>query len=155
MKTKRRLFSYILINIFVSALVTATVIYFYDRYHQVECVPTLPISMTTTQDASNIKVDIKGVIGAGSISEERMIIQNDGTQALELTGWSLADANGLTFTFPQLTLYPGVDVQLHTLPGKDSPTDLYWGLSASVWTSGELAALYDGQGIARAFYRVP
>jgi hypothetical protein len=155
MKSKRRLFSYLLINILVSALVTVTVIYFYDRSHKVECMPVLPNNTTVTAGAGDIKVDIKGVIGAGSISNERMIIQNDGTTALELTGWSLTDANGLAYTFPQLTLFPGVDMQLHSMAGKDTPTDLYWGLSTPVWTSGELAALYDGQGIARAFYRVP
>ena len=155
MRSKRRLFSYILLNIFVSALVTATVIYFYDRYHQVECVPSLAIVGTTSPNSRDITVDIVGVIGAGSLPDERMIIRNNGTQTLDMTGWSLSDANGLAYTFPQLTLYPGVNMQLHTKSGKDSPTDLYWGLGSPVWNSGELAALYDGQGIARAFYRIP
>ncbi|HTX80041.1 MAG TPA: hypothetical protein VMC62_10245, partial [Longilinea sp.] len=65
------------------------------------------------------------------------------------------DSKGNTYTFPQLTLYPGVIVQLHTIAGQDSPSDLYWGRSTPAWTSGELVALYDSQNIARAFYRVP
>jgi hypothetical protein len=155
MRSKRRLLSYILINIFVSALVTATVIYFYDRYHQVECVPSLPIAATTSQNTGDITVNIVGVIGAGSLPDERMIISNSGSKALELSGWSLSDTNGAVYTFPQLTLYPGVKMELHTKAGVDSPTDLYWGLNSPIWTSGELAALYDNQGITRAFYRIP
>ena len=29
-------------------------------------------------------------------------------QELDLTGWYLTDNKGITYTFPQLTLYPGV-----------------------------------------------
>ena len=72
-----------------------------------------------------------------------------------LTGWYLTDNSGLTYTFPQLGLYPGGKVQVHTAPGSDTPTDLYWGYSSPIWTSGELAILYDTHAVARSFYRVP
>jgi hypothetical protein len=96
-----------------------------------------------------------GVIGAGTLKDEQIIIQNNGKQELDLNGWSLTDPQGDTYTFPELTLFPGVKVQLHTTAGQDTPSDLYWGRSAPVWSSGELAALYDTQNIARAFYRIP
>ena len=84
-----------------------------------------------------------------------MVIQNDGAQETVLTGWTLSDNKGQVYAFPQLMLYPGARVQVHTASGTDSPTDLYWGRTAPVWTSGELAGLYDTDNIARAFYRVP
>jgi hypothetical protein len=108
-----------------------------------------------TPGADGINVNIVGVGGVGAILDERIIIRNDGTREVELTGWYLTDNKGISYSFPQLTLYPSVKVVLHTSAGKDSPTDLYWGRSAPVWISGELAALYDTQNIAHAFYRVP
>lgn len=154
MNSRRRLVYYLLINIFVSALVAGSIIFYYDRNHQVEC-PAVLVPATAPPGTGEIKVNMVGVIGAGTLMDEQIIIQNNGAQELDLTGWTMTDNQGDTYTFPKLTLFPGVKVQLHTIPGQDTPTDLYWGRSAPVWSSGELAALYDTQNIARAFYRVP
>ena len=155
MKSRRRLFSTLLINIFVSALVTGTVIFFYDRAHRAECNPSLPIVGTNPAGNVDVNINISSVVGVGNLLDERMVIQNDGTEGIELTNWSLTDNKGLVYTFPRLILHPGAKVQVHSASGKDSPSDLYWGRIEPVWTSGELAALYDTQNIARAFYRVP
>jgi len=154
MKSRRRLVYYLLINIFISTLVAGSILYYYDRNHHVECPATL-VTATTPSETAGINVSMVGVIGAGTLADERIIIQNNGTQELDLTGWHLTDDQGNSYTFPQLTLFQGVKVQLHTTAGQDTPSDLYWGRSAPVCVSGELAALYDGQNIARAFYRVP
>jgi hypothetical protein len=155
MASRRRLVYYLLINIFVSALVAGSVIFYYDRTHKVECTPALPNTATVLPGSGNVNVNIVGVIGAGALTDEQIIIRNDGPAELILTGWYLTDNKGITYSFPQLTLYPGVKMQLHSTVGKDTPTDLYWGRSAPVWISGELAALYDTKNIVRAFYRVP
>jgi hypothetical protein len=155
MNSRRRLFSYLLLNIFVSALVAGTVIFFYDRAHSAERCPVLASAATSAPGIVNVNVNITGVIGVGTFTDERIVIQNAGTGELVMTGWTLTDNKGLTYSFPQLTLFPGVKVQIHTAAGKDTPTDLYWGRAARVWTSGELAALYDTNNIARAFYRIP
>jgi hypothetical protein len=155
MESRRRLFFYLLINIIVSALVVGSVIIYYDRTHKVECIPALPNAATALPGSSDINVNILGVIGAGALTDEQIIIRNDGTTELGLAGWYFTDNKGISYTFPQLTLYPGVKLQLHSTAGKDTPTDLYWSRSAPVWISGELAALYDNHNIVRAFYRVP
>ena len=105
-----------------------------------------------------MNVSIVGVIGAGTIADERVVIQNNGSEKLLLTGWYLEDNQGVIYTFPQspqLALFPGAIVQVYTQSGTDTLPDLYWGRSAPVWISGELVALYDPQNIVRAFYRVP
>jgi hypothetical protein len=155
MGSRRRLILYLLLNVLVSALVAGGVIYYYDRTHQAACTPAQPNGAAVLPSGGDIKVDITGVFGVGRLADEQLAIQNDGPQELELTGWYLADNKGLIYTFPQLTLHPGVKVQVHTKVGQDIPTDLYWGRDAPVWASGELAALYDAQGIVRAFYRIP
>ncbi len=155
MKSRPRLLTTLLINIFVSALVAGAALFFYDRAHRQECLQTLPNIATVSSGLDDKAVNITGVIGVGMLAEERLVIQNDGKQEIVLTGWTITDNKGLVYTFPQLMLAPGASVQVHTTAGKDIPTDLYWGRTASAWASGELVALYDAQSIARAFYRVP
>ena len=151
--TRRRLVLYLLLNALVSVLVTGAILFFYDRAnHKTDCgtsetIPTLA--------PGGVNADIVSVTGAGVLASEFVVVQNNGETALVLSGWTLKDSQGITYTFPQLTLYPGGTVQVHTKPGTDTAADLYWGRSAPVWESGELAALYDAQDLARAFYRVP
>jgi hypothetical protein len=151
--TRRRLVLFLLLNVLVSVLVTGAVLFFFDRAtHKSDCSPNVTVP---TLAPGSVKATIVSVSGAGTIAGESVTLQNDGDTALLLTGWTLKDSLGSTYTFPGLTLYPGGTVQVHSGPGTDTAADLYWGLSTPVWKSGELVALYDTQNIARAFYRVP
>jgi hypothetical protein len=152
MDSRRRLVYYILLNVFVSALVSGTILLFYDRLYRKNCDTTLP---STTPALDGIRAEILSVAGAGTADSEAVTIGNDGSTPLILTGWYLRDPQGLTYTFPQVTLHPGAALTVHTGSGRDTAADLYWGRSSPVWSSGELAALYDTQNVARAFYRVP
>ena len=149
----RRMVLYLLLNALVSILVSGAVLFFYDRAtHKTDCsttetIPTLP--------AGSVNADIVSVGGVGALASEIVTLQNNGNTALLLTGWTLKDGQGSAYTFPQITLYPGGMVQVHSRPGTNTAADLFWGLSTPVWKSGELVALYDTQNIARAFYRIP
>ena len=155
MNSQRRWIFYILVNIFISALVTGTILFIYNRNYQKDCSANLPISTPGVPSSSEINVAITGISGSGALANELVIIQNNGGSPIVLTGWTLKDKQGTAYTFPQLTLFPGGKVQVHTIGGTDTASDLYWRRSATVWVSGELAGLYDSQNIARAFYRVP
>ena len=158
MAARRRLVSYLLLNIFVSALVTGTIIYYYDRTHRPDCSTNLPDATAVRPGTGDVNVSIVGVIGAGTVADERVVIQNNGSEKLVLTGWNLKDNQGATYTFPQfpeLMLYPGAKVEVYTKSGTDTLPNLYWGRASPVWISGELVTLYDPQNIPRAFYRVP
>jgi hypothetical protein len=155
MNSRRRLFFYILVNIFLSAMVTGTILYFYNRLYQKNCNATLPDATLAIGSPDETAVAIIGINGTGALADEAVTIQNTGNSTLVLTGWALKNNLGAAYTFPELTLFPGGMVELHTKSGSNTASDLYWQRSASVWSSGELAALYDTQNIARAFYRVP
>lgn len=150
---RRRLVLYLLLNALVSVFVLGAILFIYDRaYHKTDCgtgvtVPTLA--------SGDIKTDIVSISGAGALASETVVIQNNGSEAILLTGWTLKDSQGNSYTFPQLSLYPGGTVHVHSGPGIDKASDLYWQRSSPVWESGKLAALYDTQNIARAFFRVP
>lgn len=151
--TRRRLVLYLLLNVLVSLLVSVTILYFYDRANRkTDCDPG---GIAATIEPGGVAVEIVNVTGAGVLENEAIVVQNQGAQALPLSGWTLKDSQGSTFSFPVLTLYPGGSIQVHTKPGTDTAADLFWGRVEPVWESGELAALYDSQNIARAFYRIP
>jgi hypothetical protein len=151
--TRRRLTLYLVLNALVSMLVTGIILVIYDRVSQKADCGTSEIVPTLV--AGSVKADIVSVNGAGLLESESVMLQNNGTQPLVLTGWTLRNSRGSSYTFPQLTVYPGGTVQVLTRSGVDSAAELFWQRSAPAWESGELAALYDTRNIARAFYRVP
>jgi hypothetical protein len=144
--TRRRLILYLLLNILVSAAVTGLVLFLYDRFVRPDCASGV---------GATAGVMIAGVAGLGDLQTETVTLTNSGGEPVVLTGWMLRDSDGEVFTFPQLTLYPGGSVRVHTAAGEDSITDLHWGGGEPLWKSGEQVVLYDLQGLARAFYRIP
>ncbi len=164
MMDRRKLAYYLLLNVFVSACVTGTILFWYDRNYRVINQPSVqqagsssgnPASISGTDLQTDIPVQISSVVGAGTINSEIVVVKFEGDGQLDLAGWQLKDEDGNTFTFPQLTLYPNGAVQVHTLAGTDTVIDLYWGIGEAVWSSGENARLFDAQGNLRAVYRVP
>ena len=160
----RKMFLYILLNIFVSASVTGGMLFWYDRNYRAvsqsavtQATPVsgegAPVSGTDLQ--TDIPVKISSVVGAGTVTSEIVVVKFEGENQLDLASWQLKDEDGNTFTFPKLTLYQNGAVQVHTIAGTDSVIDLYWGISDAVWNSGENARLFDAQGNLRAVYRVP
>ncbi len=103
-------------------------------------------------------VVIDSVVGAGDLESERVLLKHQGEGELSLVGWRLEDGKGDIFIFPQfpqLILYKGGAVNVHTAAGNNTVVDLFWGLTAPVWKSGVTVTLKDPQGNVRATYIVP
>jgi LysM repeat protein len=98
---------------------------------------------------------IDSVIGAGDLGTERIVIKIIGSGELSLFDWQITDQDGYVFTFPQLTLSAGAQVNVYTQAGQSSVSSLYWNLAQPVWRRGETVTLIDAQGQARAAYTVP
>jgi LysM repeat protein len=90
----------------------------------------------------------------GDLATERVQLKLNGSGDISLRGWQLKDEDGNTFTFPELTLYGGGQVDVYTKTGQSTVNFLYWNLEAPVWRSGETATLVDAQGDVRATYTV-
>ncbi len=160
---RRKLAYYLLLNAFVSACVTGTILFWYDRNYRAlsqssvqQAAPSNGDSAPANTDLqTDIPVNISSVVGAGTLDSEIVVVKFEGEGQLDLASWQLKDEDGNTFTFPKLTLYPDGAVQIHTASGTDTVIDLYWGIGEAVWSSGENARLFDAQGNLRAVYRVP
>ncbi len=162
--TRRRLVYYLLLNVFVSACVTGSILFWYDRTYRAQLSPislaAIPSQSATTPAApfepqADIPVEIVSVVGAGVLDVEAVVIRYSGTDELSLANWQLKDDDGNTYIFPQLTLFPNGAVQVHTASGTDTVIDLYMGRREPIWESGEVANLLDPHNNLRAIYRVP
>ncbi len=162
---RRKLIQYLLLNIFVSASVTGTILFWYDRNSRATNQPSVqqaaPVSGSdasftpSAELQTDVPIKISSVVGAGTFTSEIVVVKFEGEGQLDLASWQLKDEDGNTFTFPEITLYPNGAVQVHTTTGTDTVIDLYWGIGDAVWSSGENARLFDSQGNLRAVYRVP
>lgn len=147
---------FLLLNVIVSACVTLSLLYAYERYFRATppvTVPPLTTPGSSTQTGGTL--DIVSVVGVGVLDKESVEIRNNGESEVNLTGWKLQSADGRTFTFPGLTLLNGGFVNVHTDSGNNTVVDLYWGLSRSAWEPGQLAILMDAQDNVQALYRIP
>jgi hypothetical protein len=163
--TRKRLLFYLLLNGIVSACVTGSVLFIYDRYHtSASQPPAARVGSLATQLVSEgaaaptvaaTSVEISTVVGAGIPASETVILHNGTTAQVDLKGWKLQDQDVNVYTFGGVSLAPGGSVQLHTEAGQDTLTDLYWGLNTSIWQAGEAATLYDPGGAVRFVYQVP
>lgn len=101
------------------------------------------------------RVVINSVIGVGELASEHVFMTRTGDGDLSLEGWKLEDQNGNVFIFPKLQLFKDGAVNVWTTSGAPTVVDLYWGLQAPVWSSGEMVTLRDAQGKVRATFKIP
>ena len=70
------------------------------------------------------------------LDDEYVVFENAGNEPLDLSGWTVEDAAGRTYTFPDgYVLDAGATVTLRTGTGTDTDADLYWGSGAAVWNN--------------------
>jgi hypothetical protein len=154
--SRKRLLLYILLNVIVSVCATASVLFVYDRYTRPARLPQAAIVSQPTPASDNVlKMEITTIVGAGVPDSETVILRNTGSDQASLKGWKLQDEDANVYNFADVSLSPGGSIQIHTLAGQDSPIDLYWGQTASIWRSGETATLLDSSGVARSVFQVP
>ncbi|WP_148416322.1 lamin tail domain-containing protein [Haloferax sp. KTX1] len=72
-----------------------------------------------------------------NLNEEYVTLRNDGDATIDLSGWTVSDAAGATYTFAEGSeLNPGASLTLHTGSGTDTDEDVYWGRGGAVWNNG-------------------
>jgi hypothetical protein len=160
---RRRLLYYLLLNVFVSACVTSTILYWYDRNYRAVTLPQVSIPPASSNSGNNVPaptlqkgmVQIVSVIGAGTLDAEAVIVKYNGEGELDLSGWHLKDTHGTSYTFPPFKLFKNGAVQVHTKSGANTAIDLYWGQRDSVWNSGEPVLLTNPNDEAQDSYPVP
>jgi len=108
--------------------------------------PPTPPPQQLDVEINNIIYDAPGN-DWDNLNGEYVIIQNNGSENADLTGWQLKDSYGHTFTFPSFILNSGSTVTIYTGSGSGTQTSLYWGSSTPIWNNDtDIASLYDADG---------
>jgi hypothetical protein len=116
--------------------------------------PAPGATITLAPTAVNAQVVISSVSRPGDITAEGITIRNNGA-TVNLTGWTLRDAEGNTFTFREFILFSNAEVTIFTRAGQNTPVALYWGRDTAVWgDAGDVAILSDARGNVQASTRL-
>lgn len=117
--------------------------------------PTVTPTLTLAPTAINAQVQIVQVIGRGDVTAEGIEIRNNG-QLVDMTGWTISDAQGNVYTFPTRRLFTGGQLTLFTRIGTDTAIANFWGRDTAVWgDAGDVVTLANAQGEVQAVLRLP
>lgn len=117
--------------------------------------PTVTATITLPPTAVDAQVQIVEVIAPGDVTSEAVVLRNNGRN-VNLTGWTISDAEGNTYTFPERNLFSNGEITLYTGSGASTPAVTYWGLNQAVWGEpGDVVTLSDPNGVVQASFRVP
>jgi LysM repeat protein len=113
-----------------------------------------PIPTATAPPLDEIAVEITNVLGYGQVEEEMVIIFNRGP-GVNLSAWTLTGSSVDDYSFPNLFLWNGGSVRIHTTSGANTPTDLYWDQEEPHWFSGDTVVLRDAKDEVMSSYTIP
>lgn len=117
--------------------------------------PSSTATPTATPAEEEIHLAITKIVAPGRWEAEVLVLTNSGRD-VRLQGWTLSNGKGQVYTFPNLTLYRGNSIRIWTVKGRNTASDLYWGLDSAAWgPEVEAATLTDPQGEVQDIYELP
>ena len=109
-----------------------------------------PAAKVAAPISATANVRISTIVFAGQRGREAVVIVNEGDQ-IDLTGWTLTNPRGQSYTFGGVLLFKDSFINLHTTKGVDVPTDLFWNQDAPIWKKGDSATLKRGEQVMATF----
>lgn len=100
---------------------------------------------TATSTPALPQFEIQAAQGLGDITAEAIRLQNIGGN-INISDWTLSDADGNSYRFRDVLLFPQTGVVLYTRSGTSTANARFWGREESVWSAGEVLTLADPQG---------
>jgi hypothetical protein len=104
----------------------------------------------------SIGTDIAKIISVNYQGKDQWVeIANQGTGSMNLTGWTLMNAENQTYSFPDnFVLKAGTTVRVHTATGDNTDFDLF--NSTLIWNEeGDAATLMEAAGRIISEYKYP
>ncbi len=117
--------------------------------------PTVTPTITLAPTAADSQIVIVNVVGRGDVTAEGVEIRNNG-QSVEITGWTISDAQGTVYTFPTRFLFQSSQITLYTRVGTDVAVANFWNRDTAVWGEpGDVVTLANARGEVQATLRLP
>jgi micrococcal nuclease len=84
-----------------------------------------------------------------NLADEYVVVRNGGDAPLDLSGWTVADAAGHVYEFPDgATIGAGETIRVRTGDGSDGGGDYYWDAGRPVWNNGgDTVTVRDASGV--------
>ena len=111
-------------------------------------------SAIATSTPAPVPIEIASVEGIGDITAEGIRLRNTGGE-INISGWTLDDADGNTYTFPGLLLFTDAVIAIYSRSGASTEGALFWGSDQAVWQAGEQVTLKDRYGQVRKTLQIP
>ncbi|MCB0170524.1 MAG: LysM peptidoglycan-binding domain-containing protein [Anaerolineae bacterium] len=112
------------------------------------------LSTSTPAPFDEINVSITQILGAGTLADETVVILNQGA-GTSLLDWRLEGSSLANFTFPDIFLFSGGSIRVHTSAGQNTPSDLFLNQGEAAWPPGTTIILRDAAGNEISVYTVP
>lgn len=95
---------------------------------------------------STVHANTKGV-DRQNLNDEFIVIENQGDDAVDFTGWTVLDEANHRYLFPNFTLSAKAKVTLRTGLGKNKQNELFWGSRSPIWNNdGDSIFIKDAEG---------
>lgn len=109
--------------------------------------PTPTFIPTPTQPPlGELNIVITEASGVGELFQETVVILNQGAAGVSLNGWKLQGSSLGVFIFPDIVLFSGGSIRVHTAAGQNTPSDLYLNQGEPAWPPGSTVILEDAEG---------
>jgi LysM repeat protein len=117
--------------------------------------PTLsPIPTSTPAPFGEISVVIDEVISPGDLRRETLVILNNGA-GTSLSEWKLEGSPLGIFVFPDIFLFSGGSIRIHTSAGENTASDLYLNQGEAAWPPDTTIILSDDKNVEISRFTVP
>ncbi|MBN1218935.1 MAG: LysM peptidoglycan-binding domain-containing protein [Anaerolineae bacterium] len=115
-----------------------------------------PTSIPTSTPApfGEINVVINEVVGPGDLRRETLVILNKGA-GTSLANWKLEGSSLGIFIFPDIFLFSGGSIRIHTSAGENTASDLYLNQGEAAWSPGKNVILTNDKGVEISRFTVP
>jgi len=115
---------------------------------------TFAVTNTPVPTSTSSDVEIVQVLQAGDVTGEQVEIRNTGVDVVEMEDWTLEDADGNVYTFPDLRMQPNQVIRVFSRVGQNTPAALYWNQTEAMWETGETVTLSDAGGTPQSVLAV-
>jgi LysM repeat protein len=105
-----------------------------------------PIPTSTPAPFGEINVVISEVIAPGDLRRETLVILNQGA-GTSLSEWKLEGSSLGIFVFPDIFLFSGGSIRIHTSAGENAASDLYLNQGEAAWPPGTTIILSDDKNV--------
>ncbi len=141
-------------TISASGLISTTDDTIVDTTVDVVAFTSTPLPTSTLAPFDEVNVGISEISSTGDLLYETLVILNQGA-GTSLNEWQLEGSPLGIFIFPDIFLFSGGSIRVHTTAGQNTPSDLYLNQGESAWPSGTTITLRDADGNVVSLFTVP